>query len=58
MQENTHVVISSKRYEEVLNFLSTQSYNEVAQLISSVVQDASTNGQAFDVVAKSKPETK
>ena len=50
MNEQTHVILTIKSYEDVLNFMSTQPYGNVAQLISELVNDANDNKQKFSIM--------
>lgn len=57
MGEKTHVILSVKAYEDVLNYLSTtQVYGNVAQLISELVNNANENTKNFSIVANNMPE--
>lgn len=56
MGEKTHVILSIKAYEDVLNYLSTtQIYGNIAQLISELVNDANANTQNLTIVTKVEP---
>ncbi len=52
MEENSHVIMSGKGYEELLNFLSLFPYKDIAQAISAVVTDVNLQKASFDVVSK------
>lgn len=52
MEEKTHVILSVRAYEEMLNFLATQPYQAVVQLISGVVNDKAANEQSLVIVNK------
>lgn len=64
MEEKIYVVLTSNVYDEVLNYLSkTQTYENVAKLISEVVNDVNVNSQnlligAKPTVSENNPDSK
>ena len=52
MEDKKYVILSSKAYESILNFLSLVPYKDVAQLISDVVKDASDTQTEVSIVPK------
>lgn len=65
MEDKKFIILSMEAYENLLNYLgSTQTYNNVAKLISDTVQEAAQNSKVFRVepnlqgieVPKANPE--
>lgn len=55
MNEQTHVILTIKSYEDVLNYMSTQPYGNVVQLISELVNGANANAHTFILTSKPVP---
>ncbi len=57
MEDKKYVILSSKAYESILNFLSLVPYKDVAQLISEVVKDASESQAEVSIVPKEQEKS-
>ena len=58
-QEIKHIVMRSKNYEDLLNFLSSLPYKTSAQIISDVVNEVNANLKVLtvdEINSQAKPE--
>ena len=56
MDEQKHVILSTRMYKTILNYLSRQAYGDVVQLIPAIVDDVEENGKNLSLTTKEKSE--
>lgn len=55
MDEQKHVILSTRMYKTILNYLSRQAYGDVVQLVPAIVNDVEENGKNLSLTTKEKP---